>query len=86
MDNYYKNLEWVTHQENIIHASKNGLLHPANGLSHCCSKFSKNDIKYIRSHYIPNDYKYGVRALAKKFNCSHVAVLKIIHNKTYTNI
>ena len=36
-----------------------------------CRKLSDKDVRFIKSHYIPRDEEFGVRALARKFNISH---------------
>jgi hypothetical protein len=45
-NNFYKNLERVSHAKNMKHASENGLM--VNGEEHCASKLSENDVKEIR--------------------------------------
>ena len=85
-NNFVENLEWSTHHENMTHASKTGLLHPATGISQGFSRLSQADVLYIKNHYIPRDKQFGSRGLAKKFNCSHNVILNIIHNKTYKEL
>ena len=49
-DNRVENLEWVTHQENMAHAIKTGLINQ-NGENSVLSKFTKDDIIKIRKRY-----------------------------------
>lgn len=86
LNNSVENLEWCTHRENMIHASKNGLLHPATGISQGFSRLSQVDVLYIKNNYISGDKQFGSRGLARKFNCSHMVILNIIKGKTYKEI
>ena len=80
-NNMVTNLEWVTAQENAIHAYKNGL--NQTGENSTSSKLSKEDINYIRSHHIPNDSVYGSAALGRKYNVHPSTISKIVHNKNW---
>ena len=82
-NNFVDNLEWVTNQENIIHAVKTGLLVPKSGTQNPCAKLTEDDIEYIRSHYIPKDKKYGCRALGEKFNVSHATISRVVNYKRF---
>lgn len=81
-NNQINNLEWCTNQENISHALKTGLKNDY-GCNSYLSKFSENDIDYIRNHYIPKDKEFGCRALARKFNVSKSTISYIINYRTY---
>ena len=82
LNNKVENLEWCTIKENNIHARKNGLTNDY-GSNNKLSKFSNEEIKFIRENYIKNDKEYGCRALAKKFNVSKSTISYIINNITY---
>lgn len=86
LNNLYTNLEWVTYQENCIHASVNGLLNikAFSGENNGCSKLSNEDVKYIRTHYIKYSHnKSNKKELAKKFNVTGDTILNIIRGNTY---
>lgn len=80
-NNYVENLEWVTAQENTIHAYKNGLT--PTGEKSVFSKLTKEDVEYIRSHHIPKDKDYGSAALARKYNVHPSTISKIVHKKSW---
>ena len=81
-DNRVKNLEWVTAKQNNLHARKIGLVNDY-GCNNKLSKFTNEQIKFIRDNYIKNDKEFGCRALAKKFNVSKSTISYIVNNKTY---
>lgn len=85
-NNNVDNLEWVTSQENTIHALKTGLLVPKSGVENGQAKFTEEQIKYIRSHYVERGKEFGCNALARKFNVDHSVISNIVHNKTYKNV
>ena len=85
-NNIVANLEWATYSENTQHAFNTGLMCQPRGVDSPCSKLTYDDIIYIRTHYIPNDYTYGTRALGRRFNVDHETIRDILNNNTYTNI
>lgn len=84
LNNFYKNLEWCTNQENIIHAYKHGLITILKGENKPGSKMTNKQAKWIREHYIPKNKEFGTRALGRKFGVHHSTIESIIHNKSYT--
>lgn len=77
LNNVVENLEWCTHQENTIHAYANGLQKPLPRCYHSkFSKLTKEDVDYIKKVYKPYDKEFGSRALARKFNVDHGAIIK----------
>lgn len=49
-------------------------------------KFTEEQIRFIREHYVPGDEKYGSRALAAKFGVNKTSINLIIKGETYKNI
>lgn len=70
-DNSVSNLEWVTAQENMLHAYSIGLRHA------CLTEDQKS---FIREHYTPRHKQYGGRPLSRLFNVPEKAVYGYVHN------
>ena len=85
-NNNVDNLEWVTSSENNKHAFDIGLKQPTvhYGKDNWNSKFTENDIKWIRQHYIKGDKIYGQCGLARKFGVSQSSIWAIVNNKTHS--
>ena len=82
LNNSVENLEWCTYSQNSRHAINTGLtkfdsISGENNLNH---KLTQEQVNWIRNNYIPRDKDFGCRALAKKFNVSHVVISSIINN------
>lgn len=73
-NNNVENLEWVSHQENMIHAHKTGLTKDE-------SKLSRYEIDFMRKNYIPRDSKFGIRAFARNTGLSSSHITRIIHGE-----
>lgn len=83
-DNRLENLEWVTGQDNVIHAFKIGL-RKAYGENNNFSKLSSHDVKWIRDNYVPG--KFGQKKeFSKKFNVSPSTIKNIYLNKAWKHI
>lgn len=85
-NNSIENLEWATYSENVQHAFDIGLAKPTRGVDSPLSKLTREDVIYIRTHYIPNSCMYGTRALGREFNVDHETIRDIINNNTYVNV
>ena len=73
LNNNVNNLEWCDSSYNVRHAIKNGL-RKMYGEENMNSKLTKEKVEYIRTHYMPYDREFGMRALARKFNVSKTAI------------
>ena len=78
-NNYYKNLEWSTCKENIIHSHKKG--NSSNkGEKNPSSYLKEDDIISIRSS------KMKISCLAKKHKTSYSNIWNIINFKTWKHV
>ena len=82
LNNNVDNLEWNTHQENMLHARRT--LKTLVKESHNMVVLDTEKVKYIRQKYMSRHKQYGMNALGRKFNVSPMTIHKIIHNKTWT--
>ena len=48
-----------------------------------CRKLTDEDVIFIKENYIARDRNFGGRALARRFNVSHITIDHIINGKTY---
>lgn len=80
-DNRVRNLEWVSHSENIIHGLKTGLI-PSGENSHR-SKLKKEDVEFIRQNYKYKSKQYNSKTLGKMFGVGHAQILKIVKDKLW---
>jgi hypothetical protein len=75
-----------TNQDNVDDCMRKGRHVTPFGEEHVCSKFTSDEVIYIRSVYKPQDKNFGMRALAKKFNVSNEAIQHIVYNHTWTHL
>ena len=75
-NNRVENLEWVTQEENMIHAVKNGLqpIHE----KHPMAKLNWDKVNYIRTHT-----EMTRNQLAEKFNVTPSTISSIRNRKTW---
>ncbi|WP_213020142.1 HNH endonuclease signature motif containing protein [Bacillus sp. RIT 809] len=83
-NNCIDNLEWCTHKENMEHARDKQLL-KVNGENNPMSKLTKEDVEYIRNHFIPRDKEFGCKPLAKKFGVSYQLISLINLRKVWND-
>lgn len=81
--NYFKNLEYITHKENIKHAYKLGL-NSHRGENCHFSKLIKKDVVRIRSMYETGIYTH--ENIANEFNVSRRAIGSIVKRKCWKHI
>lgn len=85
-DNRLENLEWTNNSDNQLHAFRMGLNKPRRGEDNNKSKLTGKQVKEVRK-----DYKFGVKGfgatiLAKKYNVSKQAILKIVRNEHWKHL
>lgn len=78
-----KNLERVTHAENVKRAYETGLMKKQCGEDHHAHKLTTKDVEYIRSVYSKRDPNYGAVALAKKFGVDRTTIHDIVNGRTW---
>lgn len=81
-NNVVENLEWVTHQENTLHAMKLGLMN-VRGENHPSAKLTEKDVKEIRSIYKKGSREFGLGSLGKRFGVKKSVIYNIIHYRTW---
>jgi hypothetical protein len=75
-NNYYKNLEYLTHQENIDHCIASGT--PVGGYT---KKFDTHEAHKIRRLYRKG--KYNQQELADKYNVHYSVISRVINKKKW---
>jgi hypothetical protein len=73
-NNNYKNLEWVTNDENILHASINGLNN---------KRFNKSDILTIRKLFLNGTSQ---NEISRIYNASKGTINEIINRKIWNHV
>jgi len=77
-NNYYRNLEWVTRSENMIHAYANDLKVTPKGENHPNVKLKDDEAWLIRRLL---DGGVAQRLIANMFKCSQTSIYEIKNNK-----
>lgn len=81
-NNLASNLEWVTVSENTQHAYDNGLAKGRNGETHHNSILKEEDVLEIIGLW--ESGKYTKKEISKKFNISHMAVIRILNGDRWS--
>lgn len=83
-DNCISNLEWVTPQENIIHAYQNGLAKISHGEKCSNNKYDENTIHNICKEFVKNELT--TKKIAEKLKVPWSLVQSILYFKTWKHI
>lgn len=86
LNNHVNNLEWATRSEQVFHSYELGLKNPLSGTSSPHSKLTDDQVREIRSLYIPQSKEFGAVALSKKYNVSHRVILLVAKGKSYKHV
>lgn len=78
-DNRLVNLTYMTQIQNMKHAVENGLM--KTGENHHKATLTNEQVKYIRSVYVPKHPEFGQGALSRKFGVSQPTISQIVNNK-----
>lgn len=78
-NNAKDNLEWVTHQENMIHARLLGLIQTPSGWNHPSAKLNEDTVAKLMSQM----GKTTIRAAAKEFGINKETVRRLWNGTTY---
>ena len=84
LNNLSSNLEYVTHLENMQHASRTGLLKAICGANHCRAKLTDKDVLEIRATYA--DGGVTQRKLADKYGVDKANIFRIIHRQKWAHL
>lgn len=79
-NNIIDNLEWVSAQDNIIHAYTNNLMHPAHGIKINVGHFVEEDIRNIRRMALAG---MSQRKIAAEYGVHQGFIWLILKGKTY---
>ena len=79
-NNAVSNLEWVSAQENIVHAFSNNLMNPARGIRINVGHFVEEDIREIRRKAAEG---MSQRKIAAEYGVGQNAIWLILNRKTY---
>lgn len=84
LNNYYKNLEWCTTKENVLHAEKHNLRHHFSGESHPMSKHKEKDIRKVCKLLVKNELT--IKQISEKTGVSFSTVYGIYAGTDWTSI
>ena len=83
-DNSIENLEWVTAQQNSIHAYKNGLSHGRPGEKHHNARLTLENVKQI--FRLRKIEKVSEKFIAKQFGVSQHHICDILNGRKWANV
>jgi len=83
-NNAAENLEWATHLDNLLHASRTGLLRPVRGVIHHNAKLNEVKVAKIRRLYATGGYSQAV--LGEKFGVHQSIISDIVRHKIWKDL
>lgn len=81
-DNRDTNLDWVTHQENVIHALETGLTPILHGTEVSNARFTAEQVREIRQL----KGTMGLREIGRQYDCHHSLISDIVNGRSYQNV
>lgn len=84
LNNHSYNLEWVTNQENMDHARKNGLFRKVVGEEVGNSKLTKEKVKMIKRLY--EEENVTLKEIGETYNVHLSTISLIVNGKTWTHV
>jgi hypothetical protein len=85
-DNYYENLEWVTHSENMTHAHQTGLRRRTAGEENPFNKLEESTVHKICELFQNGRRIFQVRKELNLEHLSHACIGNIYHRKNWTDV
>ena len=82
-NNIADNLEWVTNQENQIHAKNSGLYMKNSGINHFRSKLDDEKVRSIRKEYLMGASK---SYLGNKYGVNPGTIYALLEGKTWRHV
>lgn len=83
LNNRVDNLEWCTNTENMRHAFKNNLFKSRKGINNNANILSDEDVREIRTLYIPRHPEYNGTKLAEKYGVHPATIQAIVHHRIW---
>ncbi len=83
-NNWWTNLNYVTHSENESHKRLHGT--HIEGERHGGAKLTEDNVKYILENYRWRDVGFGCAALGRKFNVANSGISRIVHGRIWKHI
>lgn len=80
LDNRPENLEWVTHKENLEHASRTGLV--THGTAHYAAKLTEENVRDIRARHAAGTMG-SWNAVAREFGITWATLQKVILRRSW---
>jgi len=85
-NNEVSNLEWADRTEQMIHAYGLGLKTSRIGSENANSKLTDQEVREIRTAYVPQSKEFGTVALGKKYGVTNRVIGLIVNGKAYKNV
>lgn len=83
-NNSIENLEWVTHQENVVHAFDNDLIVTKYGVDTNFAILNDDLVRLIRSDRMTS--RLSLRKLAPRYGVAHNTLSDILTGKTWKHV